>query len=203
MISVDQLRRNGRAARYVGKFDDKSKTGVVRRRRDRRPPLPCRPAVAPTRLRSKLASAALGRILHLSRSRSRPPGGRSHGEESRRSGRRGQRQVETLSVEEAKPLVGQRDVQFVDVRDGAELASEGQNPGRGARPARPARVLCRPASPTTSPSSPRASAWWCTAPRAARSALAAKTLKDMGIGRVANMLGGFNAWQQAGGEIER
>ena len=36
-----------------------------------------------------------------------------------------------------------------------------------------------------------------------RSALAAKTLKDMGIGNVTNMLGGFTAWQQAGGKIER
>ena len=36
-----------------------------------------------------------------------------------------------------------------------------------------------------------------------RSALAAKTLKDMGIGKVANMLGGFTAWQQQGGKIER
>ena len=31
--------------------------------------------------------------------------------------------VETLSVEEAKALVGKGDVQFVDVRDGQELAS--------------------------------------------------------------------------------
>jgi rhodanese-related sulfurtransferase len=36
-----------------------------------------------------------------------------------------------------------------------------------------------------------------------RSALAAKTLKDMGIENVANMLGGFTAWQQNGGPIER
>jgi rhodanese-related sulfurtransferase len=36
-----------------------------------------------------------------------------------------------------------------------------------------------------------------------RSALAAKTLKDMGIAKVANLLGGFTAWSQADGEIER
>ena len=38
---------------------------------------------------------------------------------------------------------------------------------------------------------------------AARSALAATTLRDMGIGNVVNMLGGFAAWQQKGGAIER
>jgi rhodanese-related sulfurtransferase len=36
-----------------------------------------------------------------------------------------------------------------------------------------------------------------------RSALAAKTLKDMGIDHVVNMLGGFTAWQQKGGKVER
>jgi rhodanese-related sulfurtransferase len=36
-----------------------------------------------------------------------------------------------------------------------------------------------------------------------RTALAAGTLKDMGIDDVANMQGGFAAWQQAGGRIER
>ena len=36
-----------------------------------------------------------------------------------------------------------------------------------------------------------------------RSALAAKTLKDMGIDKVANLRGGFTAWQQSGGAIER
>jgi rhodanese-related sulfurtransferase len=36
-----------------------------------------------------------------------------------------------------------------------------------------------------------------------RSALAAKTLKDMGIEKVASLAGGFPAWQQAGGPTER
>ena len=35
-----------------------------------------------------------------------------------------------------------------------------------------------------------------------RSALAAKTLKDMGVGNVAHVAGGFTALQQAGASIE-
>jgi rhodanese-related sulfurtransferase len=36
-----------------------------------------------------------------------------------------------------------------------------------------------------------------------RSALAAKTLAEMGIENVASLAGGFPAWQQAGGPTER
>jgi rhodanese-related sulfurtransferase len=36
-----------------------------------------------------------------------------------------------------------------------------------------------------------------------RSALAAKTLVDMGVGQVANLVGGFQAWVQSGGDVER
>jgi len=37
----------------------------------------------------------------------------------------------------------------------------------------------------------------------ARSAMAAKTLMEMGFGDVANMVGGFQAWTQAGGAVAR
>jgi rhodanese-related sulfurtransferase len=36
-----------------------------------------------------------------------------------------------------------------------------------------------------------------------RAALAAKTLVDMGVGQVANLVGGFQAWVQSGGDVER
>jgi rhodanese-related sulfurtransferase len=36
----------------------------------------------------------------------------------------------------------------------------------------------------------------------ARSALAARTLKEMGIAVAANLKGGFSAWRDAGGEVE-
>ena len=35
-----------------------------------------------------------------------------------------------------------------------------------------------------------------------RSALAAKTLQDMGYSEVANLTGGFQAWTEAGGPTE-
>jgi rhodanese-related sulfurtransferase len=35
-----------------------------------------------------------------------------------------------------------------------------------------------------------------------RSALAAKTLQDMGLENVCHMAGGFDAWKEAGGTVE-
>jgi rhodanese-related sulfurtransferase len=37
----------------------------------------------------------------------------------------------------------------------------------------------------------------------ARSALAGKTLHDMGLGNLANLASGIQGWLQAGGELER
>ncbi|HYZ25526.1 MAG TPA: rhodanese-like domain-containing protein [Geminicoccaceae bacterium] len=111
--------------------------------------------------------------------------------------------VGTLDVEEAKQLVGKDDVVFVDVREGAELAAQGKVPGAVHAPRSHLEFYADPSAPYHKPelSSGKRLVLYCGS--GARSALAAKTLKDMGIGNVANMLGGFTAWQQGGGEIER
>jgi rhodanese-related sulfurtransferase len=111
--------------------------------------------------------------------------------------------VGTVSAAEAKQLVGRDDVLFVDVRDGAELAKHGKIPGAVHAPRAFLEFYADPASPSHKPelASGRRLVLYCGS--GARSALAAKTLKDMGIGNVVNLVGGFGAWQQEGGEIER
>jgi rhodanese-related sulfurtransferase len=111
--------------------------------------------------------------------------------------------VETLSVAKAKPLLGSDDVVFVDVRDGAELARNGKIPGAVHAPRAFLEFHADPASPSHKPelASGKRLVVYCGS--GARSALAARTLKDMGLDRVANLLGGFTAWQQEGGAIER
>jgi len=111
--------------------------------------------------------------------------------------------VDTLNVEEARQLVGQDDVVFVDVREGGELAKQGRISGAVHAPRAFLEFFADPASPSHKAelASGKRLVLYCGS--GARSALAAKTLKDMGIGKVANMLGGFTAWQQAGGKIER
>ena len=111
--------------------------------------------------------------------------------------------VGTLEVEQAKQLVGRDDVVFVDVREGAELATQGKIPGAVHAPRGHLEFYADPASPSHKPElgSGKRLVVYCAS--GGRSALAAKTLKDMGIGQVVNMLGGFTAWQQQGGKIER
>ena len=111
--------------------------------------------------------------------------------------------VGTLEVEEAKRLVGRDDVTFVDVREGGELATQGKIPGAVHAPRGYVEFYADPSSPYHKPelASGKRLVVYCAS--GGRSALAAKTLKDMGIDQVANMLGGFTAWQQQGGEIER
>jgi rhodanese-related sulfurtransferase len=111
--------------------------------------------------------------------------------------------VGTLSAAEAKQLVGRGDVLFVDVRDGAELARHGKIPGAVHAPRAFLEFHADPASPSHKPelASGKRLVLYCGS--GARSALAAKTLKDMGVDNVVNLVGGFGAWQQAGGDIER
>jgi rhodanese-related sulfurtransferase len=111
--------------------------------------------------------------------------------------------VGTLTVEQAKRLVGEEDVVFVDVREGAELAARGKIPGAVHASRSHLEFYADPSAPAHKPElgSGKRLVVYCGS--GGRSALAAKTLKDMGIDNVANLLGGFTAWQQAGGEIER
>jgi rhodanese-related sulfurtransferase len=111
--------------------------------------------------------------------------------------------IGTLGVDEAKKLVGREDVVFVDVREGGELATQGKIPGAVHAPRGLLEFYADPSAPYHKPElgSGKRLVVYCAS--GGRSALAAKTLKDMGIANVANMLGGFSAWQQNGGEIER
>ena len=111
--------------------------------------------------------------------------------------------IDTLAVEEAKRLVGRDDVVFVDVREAAELAAQGKIPGAVHATRGLLEFYADPSSPAHKPelASGKRLVVYCAS--GGRSALAAKALQDMGIGNVANMLGGFTTWQQEGGAIER
>jgi rhodanese-related sulfurtransferase len=112
-------------------------------------------------------------------------------------------EVGTLTVEEGMKLIGRDDVVFVDVREGPELAAQGRIPGAVHAPRGHLEFYADPSAPHHKQelSSGKRLVLYCGS--GGRSALAAKTLKDMGIGKVANMLGGFSAWQRSGGKIER
>jgi rhodanese-related sulfurtransferase len=109
--------------------------------------------------------------------------------------------IEVITAEAAKELVGRADVVFVDVRDGAELAA-GKIPGAVHASRGLLEFMANPTTPLHKPelASGKRLVVYCGS--GGRSALAAKTLKDMGIEPVASLQGGFFAWREAAGPVE-
>jgi rhodanese-related sulfurtransferase len=109
--------------------------------------------------------------------------------------------VPTISLDEAKALLGRPDVVFLDVRDGTELQASGKVKGaihaqRGllefkADPASPYHVKDITADKTL--------ITYCAS--GGRSALAGQTLMEMGYSKVFN-LGKFQDWKDGGGPVE-
>ena len=111
--------------------------------------------------------------------------------------------VKTLSVDEAKGLVGRGDVVFVDLRDPRELEREGRMPGAFHCPRGMLEFWIDPESPYAKAIFQEDKKFIFHCAGGLRSALAAKTAQDMGLKPVAHMGGGFAAWRDAGGPIEK
>jgi rhodanese-related sulfurtransferase len=110
-------------------------------------------------------------------------------------------QVQTLSVAEAQALHGREDVVFVDVRDVRELEREGLIPGAVHAPRGMLEFWVDPASPYYRDvfDAGRQLVLYCAL--GWRSALATRTLLEMGLPRVAHIEGGFTAWREAGAPV--
>jgi rhodanese-related sulfurtransferase len=111
-------------------------------------------------------------------------------------------QVPRISPEEAKELVGRGDVLFLDVREPAEVATSGKVPGALAIPRGLVEFRADPASALHDKAFDPAKTVVAYCASGGRSALVGKTLKEMGYANVRN-LGGFKAWLDAGGEVEK
>ncbi|MEP7280756.1 MAG: rhodanese-like domain-containing protein [Rubrivivax sp.] len=106
--------------------------------------------------------------------------------------------VQTLSVDEARALLGHDDVLFVDLRDVRELEREGIVPGAVHAPRGMLEFWVDPASKYHKPVFDEHKRWVLFCAAGWRSALAAKTLVDMGVPNVAHVDGGFTAWKAGG-----
>lgn len=113
-----------------------------------------------------------------------------------------EREVETISTEEAIKLHGRDDVVFVDIRDPRELQRDGKMPGAFHAPRGMLEFWIDQDSPYHKPvfNQDKKYVFFCAG--ALRSALAAKTAQDMGLKPVAHLGGGFGAWKKAGGPVE-
>ncbi len=112
------------------------------------------------------------------------------------------REVKTLSGGQAVKLVGEPDVVFVDVREGEELLKTGKLKGAVHVPSGFLEFQADTQSPTHKQELGAGKRLILYCGSGSRSALAAKTLKDMGIQEVAHVAGGFPALKEAGGPIE-
>ena len=111
-------------------------------------------------------------------------------------------QITTLSQEEAEAKANAGEALLVDIRDIRELKRDGRVPGAMHAPRGMLEFWIDPQSPYHKRDFATdktlilfcASAW--------RSALAVKTLQDMGVENIAEMDGGFSAWKSRGAAVE-
>ena len=110
-------------------------------------------------------------------------------------------EIVTLPLPEAQALLIDADALFVNLRDVRELEREGVIPGAFHAPRGLLEFWVDPQSEYFKPvfGQGRRVVLFCAV--GWRSALAAKTLQDMGMDRVCHVDGGFNAWKAAGAPV--
>ena len=110
-------------------------------------------------------------------------------------------QVRTYSVAQVRARLGTPGLQVVDIRDVRELQHEGTVPGCVHAPRGMLEFWVDPESPYHKPvfASGKQFVLFCAA--GWRSALATKTMQDMGLDKVAHIDGGFNEWKKKGAPV--
>ncbi|MBV8848855.1 MAG: rhodanese-like domain-containing protein [Methylobacteriaceae bacterium] len=111
--------------------------------------------------------------------------------------------VETLPASQAVALQGRDDTVLVDLRDPREREREGVVPGAFSCTRGMLEFWIDPESPYHKPifAEDKRFVFFCAG--GMRSALAAQTAKHMGLKPVAHIEGGFKAWREAGGAVEK
>jgi rhodanese-related sulfurtransferase len=112
-------------------------------------------------------------------------------------------EVTTWTVEQAIATVGKDDVAFIDLREPEEVARDGAIPGAEHAPRGMLEFFADPESPVHKPvfASGKTLVLYCGT--SGRSALAAKTLKEMGLDNVSHIGGGFKAWVASNGPVQK
>lgn len=108
--------------------------------------------------------------------------------------------VESIAVASAVPLVGDEDVVFVDVREAHERR-QGFIPASVHAPRGFLEFIADPEGPMHDPAFDPDKLLILYCGSGGRSALAAKTLQDMGFPRVRSLVGGLAAWKEGGGDL--
>ncbi len=107
-------------------------------------------------------------------------------------------EIETWTVEQAKAHMADDDVVFVDIRDVRELWRDGAIPGAMHAPRGMLEFWVDPESPYAKEAFQSGKKFMFFCAGGMRSALAAKSVQDMGLSPVCHMAGGYGAWKKAG-----
>ena len=110
--------------------------------------------------------------------------------------------IDSVSVHDALDLLAGDEAVFVDVRESQERL-QGYIPGSVHAPRGFLEFIADPEGPGHDPAFVAGKRLVVYCGTGGRSALAAKTLMDMGFAQVTNLVGGIQAWSQGGGPIER
>lgn len=111
-------------------------------------------------------------------------------------------EIKAVDAAEAIALHGRADTVFVDLRDPREREREGSVPDSFSCPRGMLEFWVDPESPYAKPvfAEPKKFVFFCAS--GWRSALATRTVQDMGLENVCHITGGFTAWRTAGGAVE-
>lgn len=112
-------------------------------------------------------------------------------------------QIETMTAQQVMDAAANGDVIIVDIRDPREIERDGRIPGAFSCTRGMLEFWIDPQSPYAKPAFQQDKKYIFHCAGGMRSALAAKTADDMGLKPVAHMAGGFAAWRDAGGAVEK
>lgn len=110
--------------------------------------------------------------------------------------------IDTVSVHDALGMLDDPDTVFVDVRE-AQEREQGHIPGSVHAPRGFLELMADPEGPMHNAGLDASKLLVLHCGTGGRSALAAKTLHDMGFPKVCSLAGGIAAWTQAGGALTR
>ncbi|MDX2427909.1 MAG: rhodanese-like domain-containing protein [Xanthomonadales bacterium] len=114
-----------------------------------------------------------------------------------------EKEIETISVDDALQLHGNEDVVFVDLRDVRELSREGFIPEAFHCPRGMLEFWIDPGCIYFKDIFANGKKFLFYCNLGWRSALAAQVSQQMGLNPVAHIDGGFDAWKQAGGPVAK
>ncbi len=110
--------------------------------------------------------------------------------------------VPRIAPAQAREMIGRDDVVVVDVRDAKELEQSGKVAGAVHIPRGLLEFKADPDAPTRDQNLDPNKTVIVYCASGGRSALAGKTLKDLGYTNVLN-LGGFKDWVESGGPVDK